>query len=125
MNSALRLIGRDHHLFEEELRRHSGELAAAVAGKSFLVIGGAGLILSPLTAWISRSFERASDRYAMHLTRNPNAFVSSMKKLADLNLAETDPPPWIEFLFHGHPSISRRIRFAERFSVPEEDLRGA
>jgi FlaA1/EpsC-like NDP-sugar epimerase len=44
MSSVLDLIGRGHPLFEEELRRFSGELQAAVSGRSFLVIGGAGSI---------------------------------------------------------------------------------
>ena len=44
MSSVLQLIGRDQPLFAEELRRHSDALDAAIAGRSFLVIGGAGSI---------------------------------------------------------------------------------
>lgn len=44
MSSVLGLIGRDHSLFAEELRRYSEALDAAVAERSFLVIGGAGSI---------------------------------------------------------------------------------
>ncbi len=44
MSAALKLIGREHSLFDEELRHYSGELRAAVSGRSFLVIGGAGSI---------------------------------------------------------------------------------
>lgn len=81
-----------------------------------LVLTGTGLALSPLTNWVSRSFERDCDRYAIQLTGNPQAFTTSMKKLSELNLAEEEPPRWIEVLFHGHPSIRKRIRFAEQMA---------
>lgn len=44
MRSTLKLIGRDRPLFEEELRRYAADLGAAIGGKAFLVIGGAGSI---------------------------------------------------------------------------------
>jgi FlaA1/EpsC-like NDP-sugar epimerase len=37
-------VGRTSNLFEPDLRAHSGELTAAVQGKSLLVVGGAGSI---------------------------------------------------------------------------------
>jgi Zn-dependent protease with chaperone function len=36
-----------------------------------------------------------------------------MEKLAELNLAESRPHPWIEFIFHSHPSIEKRIASAQ------------
>jgi UDP-N-acetylglucosamine 4,6-dehydratase len=44
VDPSLRLIGRDRHLFAEELKRYSADLRKAVVGASFLVIGGAGSI---------------------------------------------------------------------------------
>jgi len=44
MQSALALIGRNQPLFQEELREHGAELARAVSGGAFLVVGGAGSI---------------------------------------------------------------------------------
>ena len=35
--------------------------------------------------------------------------VAGLGRLADLNLADRDPHPAVEFLFHGHPSIDRRL----------------
>jgi Zn-dependent protease with chaperone function len=37
-----------------------------------------------------------------------------MRKLAAQNLAETQPNRVVEFLFHGHPSIAKRIAYAEQ-----------
>ena len=73
------------------------------------------LILLPAVNAHSRAMERQADSYALHAIPSKLAFVSSMRKLADLNLAEHHPPGWIEFLFHSHPSIEKRIAFAEQF----------
>jgi Zn-dependent protease with chaperone function len=39
-----------------------------------------------------------------------------MNKLADQNLAERAPSRWIEWFFHSHPSISKRVEAANRWS---------
>jgi STE24 endopeptidase len=38
-----------------------------------------------------------------------------MNKLAEQNLAERTPSPWVEWLFHSHPSISRRLVAAQEW----------
>jgi hypothetical protein len=40
-------------------------------------------------------------------------FISSMNKLADQNLAERTPSRWVEWAFHSHPAIARRVAAAE------------
>jgi hypothetical protein len=39
-----------------------------------------------------------------------------MEKLAQQNLAERRPSRLVEWLFHSHPAIWRRIRAAKHFS---------
>ena len=39
-----------------------------------------------------------------------------MNKLADQNLAERSPANWVEWLFHSHPAISRRVAAAEAWA---------
>jgi STE24 endopeptidase len=39
-----------------------------------------------------------------------------MQKLAQQNLAEQQPSRWVEWLFHSHPAIARRIAAAEAFA---------
>lgn len=68
------------------------------------------LLASPLSNAISRSHERAADRYAISLTNNGEAFANALHKLAKINLADTSPNPVVEFLFHSHPSIEKRVR---------------
>lgn len=78
-----------------------------------LILGAVSLLLSPLGNILSRKYEYEADRFALRTTLNKSAFISAMKKLAQLNLAETSPNKVIEFLFHTHPSIHKRIRVAE------------
>jgi STE24 endopeptidase len=80
-----------------------------------LVSSALSLVLLPMVNVHSRSMERQADAYALEVIPARSAFVSSMEKLAALNLAERQPHPWIEFLFHSHPSIDRRIAFAQTF----------
>jgi STE24 endopeptidase len=79
-------------------------LALAVLGVSVLVL--------PLVNGFSRFLERAADVYAIDITGDSLAFVSSMEKLGELNLANTSPNPIIEFIFYSHPSIESRIKLA-------------
>jgi len=75
-----------------------------------------GLIVMPAgNAW-SRWRERLADRYALEATGNAAAFASAMTRLADQNLADAQPPAWVEFLLHSHPSISKRVAMAEGYS---------
>lgn len=73
------------------------------------------LVTGPIANGISRSHERAADRYAIATTGNKQAFINSLKKLAAINLADAQPHPLVEFLFHSHPSIEKRIRAVEQF----------
>jgi STE24 endopeptidase len=75
------------------------------------------LVLLPGVNAFARAMERQADAYALRAIPSRDAFISSMEKLADLNLAERQPHPWIEFIFHSHPSIQKRIAFAQRFSA--------
>jgi STE24 endopeptidase len=73
-----------------------------------------GLITMPVTNGFSRWREYAADAFAVRLTRNVDAFVSAMNKLADQNLADLAPHPVIEWLLHDHPSLAKRIAAAEK-----------
>ena len=61
--------------------------------------------------------EYSADRYAVETTLNKKAFLNALRKLAGINLAETSPPAVVEFLFHSHPSIEKRIRSIEALGV--------
>ena len=80
----------------------------------FLFLMLAGQVSAPLHNTISRRAEVRADSFALKVTGNPDAFVSTFLKLAQGNPGDVDPHPVVEFLSHSHPSITSRIRAAER-----------
>lgn len=109
------------YLADVVLRRFSGHFGfsglADFANLPLLALVGTALslILLPAVNAHSRAMERQADAYALGAIPSKLAFVSSMRKLAELNLAEQHPPGWIEFIFHSYPAIEKRIAFAEQF----------
>ncbi|MGZ4821588.1 MAG: M48 family metallopeptidase [Terriglobales bacterium] len=73
------------------------------------------LLLMPALNAYSRYNERQADRYAFQSIPDVAPFISSMEKLAQQNLTERRPSRLVEWLFHSHPAIWRRIRAAEAF----------
>ena len=84
-----------------------------------LVIGAYGLITMPLGNAFSRWRERRADAYALKATGKGRAYASALTRLANQNLAEVDPEPWVEWLLYSHPALSKRIAMAECNSVEE------
>lgn len=78
-----------------------------------LVIGAYGLITMPIGNSWSRSREFMADRYALESTGKGEAFAAALTRLANQNLADVDPEPWVEWLLHSHPALSKRIKMAE------------
>ena len=82
----------------------------------FLLLSLYSLVTSPITNILSRKFEWEADTFALEITKDREAFISAMEKLADQNLADKQPNKIIEFLFHSHPSLEKRIEFAKGYS---------
>lgn len=83
-----------------------------------LLLGGWTAAFTPFTNWASRRAERRADEYALTMATRPRAFVGSMIRLANQNLAEVDPPRWVEVLLYDHPAIKRRIQLFEEQAQP-------
>jgi len=77
-----------------------------------LVMGAYGLLTMPLGNAFSRWRERRADDYALKMTGNGPAFASALTRLANQNLADVDPEPWVEFLLYSHPALGKRIEKA-------------
>ncbi len=74
-----------------------------------------GLLTMPLNNAFSRWRENLADGYALQLTGNGQAYASALTRLSNQNLAEIDPPAWVEFLLHSHPALNKRIRRADSY----------
>ena len=85
-----------------------------------LVMGAYGLVTMPLGNAFSRWRERRADEYALQATNNGPAYASALARLANQNLADADPEPWVEVLLYSHPALERRISMAQAYnsSVP-------
>jgi len=77
-----------------------------------LIIGGFGLLTMPAENAFSRWRERMADRYALQATRKNQAYASALTRMANQNLAEVEPEPWVEFLLYSHPALKKRIQMA-------------
>jgi STE24 endopeptidase len=98
----------DQHMFEQLSDFANLPLLALVS----VVLS---FLLMPALNAYSRFNERQADRYAFESTASVEPFISSMNKLAEQNLAERAPSKWVEWFFHSHPSISRRLAAAEEW----------
>jgi len=80
-----------------------------------MVMGAFGLVSMPLSNSYSRWRERLADEFALRITGKGQAFASAFIRLANQNLAETDPPAWEEFLLYSHLAIGKRIALASQY----------
>ncbi len=99
----------DQHMFEELSDFANLPLLALVS----VVLS---FLLMPALNAYSRFNERQADRYAFESIASVEPFISSMNKLAEQNLAERTPSKWVEWFFHSHPAISRRLAAAKDWS---------
>lgn len=67
------------------------------------------LLTAPVQSGISRLFERQADSAALALTRDPEAGISTFRRLAFSNLADLRPPAILVGLLFSHPPIPDRI----------------
>lgn len=64
---------------------------------------------SPFTNAVSRHQERAADEYAINLTKDGEAGVTSFQKLAKSGLSQVNPPLLVKVFRYGHPTMMERI----------------
>jgi STE24 endopeptidase len=79
-------------------------------------------LLMPLMNAYSRSKEREADRYALESIPDVTPFITSMNKLADQNMAEREPSRFVEWFFHSHPAISKRIAAAQAWRKTQSQM---
>lgn len=83
----------------------------------FLILSLLMFASSPLTNLISRYEETRADRYAINLTKNPEAAISSFQELTRSGLSQVNPPLLVKIFRYDHPSMLDRISMLEEYEV--------
>jgi len=73
------------------------------------------LVTMPIENAFSRWREGLADDYALAVTGKSLAFASAFTRLANQNLGEVNPEPWVVFLFYNHPPLNQRIAKTENW----------
>lgn len=80
-----------------------------------IVLGAYGLVTMPINNAYSRWREQRADDYALRMTGKGEAYADALTRLANQNLADVDPEPWVEFLLYSHPALGKRIATARSY----------
>ncbi len=74
------------------------------------------MIFSIITNVVSRKHEYEADRFCVDTYRNPQAFITALKKLTVDNLSNLTPHPLKVFLYYSHPPIMKRIEAIRKYA---------
>ncbi|MFC1480960.1 M48 family metallopeptidase [Candidatus Neomarinimicrobiota bacterium] len=74
-----------------------------------LLLGLYSFVSGPIGNLFSRRHEFDADAYSIQLLGQGSDLGTALDKLAELNLGDREPHPLVEFLFHSHPSVNRRV----------------
>jgi STE24 endopeptidase len=87
---------------------HAATALVTLAGGAFT------FWLTPLGSWLSRRHEYEADRFAVELSGQPEALLSSLVRLHQSNLSNVDPHPWFSAWHYSHPTLAARLGAIER-----------
>lgn len=76
---------------------------------------------SPVTNLVSRYQETRADRYAIEMTENTDAAISSFQELTKAGLSQVNPPLLVKVFRYGHPTMLERISRLEEFEVEKRN----
>ncbi|MEE9431064.1 MAG: M48 family metallopeptidase [Melioribacteraceae bacterium] len=90
-----------------------------IAALPILILWGMilGILQTPLTNILSRKYEYEADEYAVKSTGKASVFINTLDKLTEQNLGDREPHPFVEWFFHSHPSVKRRIAFIQSLGL--------
>ena len=94
---------------EARLGRGAGPVVLPAAALSIALVSFA--LNIPGNA-MSRQIEASADAYSLKLDGDPAAMIGLERRLATQNVADPDPPDWLQFVFGTHPKTVDRIGYA-------------
>jgi STE24 endopeptidase len=87
----------------------------------FMIISMLLFASSPLSNLISRYEETRADRYAINMTQNPEAAITSFQELTRSGLTQVNPPLLVKIFRYSHPSMLERISMLEEYEVKQRN----
>lgn len=75
--------------------------------------------VSPFSNWISRYQETRADRYAIEMTDDKQAAITSFQKLSKVGLSQVNPPILVKIFRYGHPTMMERLIMLEQYEQEE------
>lgn len=86
----------------------------------FVLVSFLLFISNPLSNYISRYEETRADEYAMELTNDAEAGISTFQNLAKAGLSEVNPPWLVKIFRYTHPPLLERINTVARVAENSE-----
>ncbi|MFC7684692.1 M48 family metallopeptidase [Ureibacillus sp. GCM10028918] len=86
----------------------------------FVLVSFLLFVSNPISNAISRYQETRSDEYAMELTGDAEAAVSTFQNLAKAGLSEVNPPWLVKIFRYTHPPMLERINTIARYTDKNE-----
>jgi STE24 endopeptidase len=83
----------------------------------FMILSMLMFAVSPLTNLGSRYEETRADRYAINLTKSPEAAIISFQELTRSGLSQVNPPMLVKIFRYDHPTMLERISKLEEYEV--------
>jgi STE24 endopeptidase len=77
--------------------------------------------VSPFSNWISRYQETRADRYAIELTEDKQAAITSFQKLSKEGLSQVNPPLLVKIFRYGHPTMMERLNMLEQYEQDKKE----
>ena len=83
----------------------------------FMIVSILLFAASPLVNLASRYQETRADRYAIEMTKNPEAAITSFQELAKSGLTQVHPPLLVKIFRYTHPTMLERISMLEQYEI--------
>ncbi|MEH7081451.1 M48 family metallopeptidase [Neobacillus drentensis] len=83
----------------------------------FMILSMLLFAASPFTNFTSRYQETRADKYAIEMTKNPEAAITSFQELTRSGLSQVNPPLLVKIFRYTHPSMLDRISTLEEYEL--------
>ncbi|NQD68359.1 M48 family metalloprotease, partial [Bacillus haikouensis] len=62
-----------------------------------------------------------ADRYAIEMTEDKQAAITSFQKLSKVGLSQVNPPLLVKIFRYGHPTMMERLNMLEQYEQEKKE----